>query len=320
VKDTSNPALAPASSPAAPSASAPGPVTLPAPAPGPAASPAPPPSPAYRSSGRLAIVALVLSGLLAAGLAYAGVQWAEPILSAAAASIALGSSILFVASYSVPPSTAGSGKERLRQFARDSDGYPSLAILQFFVWTGVIIFAFSWVAFIRIFSGVPAFPSSVSTIPANLLAVMGVSASSTLASASVGTLRITKKADGDTEKWNTLLEEKNDEGQWRPSLGRFQMFAWTVISVGIYLAILFHTVAQFWNHGSVGSLALPDLDSALLVLMGISHAGYVGSKYISIDSQNTATKTKLAAAGAKATEGTNVGAGQSTPAPPPGAM
>jgi hypothetical protein len=242
----------------------------------------------YRRGKLVAIVCLVLAGLLVASLLYLGFRWGEPILLAAGVAGAVGSAILFVASYSVPRSTKHPS-ERLSQFARDPDGFPSLAILQFYVWTGVIVFAFSWITLIRIFSGVPAFPSSGSIIPENLLAVMGVSAGSTLASAAVGTLRNDKDRGQDTAGWITLLEEQNDSKAWNPSLGRFQMFAWTVVSVVIFLAILWHQIVPFWNHGSVGSLTLPDLNPTLLVLMGISHTGYVGSKYISINSQNKVT-------------------------------
>jgi len=244
----------------------------------------------YKSARRWVIVAICLAGLAVAILAIIGVYYSQPIVTAAAIAILFGSSILFVAGYTVPKSEANPG-ERLSRYARDPKGYPSLAILQFFVWTGVIIFAFTWIAFIRVLGGVPAFPSAGAAFPANLLAVMGISAGSTLASAAVGTVR-PRSEQGDVYPWTTLLEEPVESNgnivDWRPSLGRFQMFAWTVISIGIFLAILLHEVAPFWNHGAVGNLTLPDLDPTLLVLMGISHTGYVGSKYISLDSLNKA--------------------------------
>lgn len=55
------------------------------------------------------------------------------------------------------------------------------------------------------------------------------------------------------------------------SLHRFQHVVWTLISMSIYL----YEVAR--NTGSSGS-CLPTLDPTLLVLQGISSAGYVGLK------------------------------------------
>lgn len=229
-----------------------------------------------------------------------GYDYSKPIVSAAGVAIGIGSAVLFLVAEIVDPDWNHPG-ELLTQFLRDGEGDPSLSRLQFFAWTGVVIFAFSWVCFIRVFSGVPTFPSA---IPANVLAVMGISTGAALASSQVESLA--KDAPTTREEswgnWSSMLAEltKNKfSGNWemRPSLGRYQMFAWTVISIGIYVGILLTTVHQVWVGGGAGSLNMPDLDPTLVVLMGLSQAGFVGSKAISLSS-NTTTPTTTPPAGA----------------------
>jgi hypothetical protein len=62
----------------------------------------------------------------------------------------------------------------------------------------------------------------------------------------------------------------------KPTLSRFQMFAWTWIGIGIYLSVLFSTVGE--TSTSVWNLSVPDIDPTLVVLMGLSQVAFLGLK------------------------------------------
>jgi hypothetical protein len=213
----------------------------------------------------------------------------KPIVTAAGVAIGIGSAVLFLAAELVDADWAHPG-ELLTQFMRDDGGYPSLARLQFFAWTAVVIFAFTWVTFIRTFSGAPSFPGA---IPANILAVMGISTGAALASSQVETLRTSEPSKDQVQDswfyWSSMMSEltynsATKKWEMHPSLGRFQMLAWTVISIGIYVGILLASIHLVWVQGGVGNLLLLDLNTTLVVLMGLSQAGFVGSKAISLTS------------------------------------
>lgn len=259
-------------------------------------------SPAYTHARNVAIAALFGAGIVFLFLAAIAFLLAAPILSALALSVGIEFVFLFLVTYWIPESRFKPG-ELLWQYLRDEKGYPSVARLQFFVWTAVIVFAFTWVVFIRIFSGVAPFASSGVSLPENLLAVMGISAASTIASAGIEKSRgnKTKGERGDDRPWGSMLQEMTAEGEMTASLGRYQMLAWTLVSVAIFIGVLYSRVVQVWTGGAVSDLSLPDIDTTLLTLMGLSHVGYLGSKYIAGNPPPPPTSNRRASSGTAAT-------------------
>ena len=61
-----------------------------------------------------------------------------------------------------------------------------------------------------------------------------------------------------------------------PELAKIQMVGFTFVAVGIFIATLIHQI-----QGNPINANLPELDSSLLVLMGISQGGYIGKKVVS---------------------------------------
>jgi hypothetical protein len=161
-------------------------------------------------------------------------------------------------------------------------GWPSLARFQFLAWTLVVVFCLATICSVRFLSGNLEIPSQ---IPENLLALIGVSAGVTATSSFVSKNKYgeqTKKLDKveykefiKDKKLGTMLLE-NDA----PSLTRFQMFAWTGLSIFLYLAKFLGTLNQF-TIATVETLALPDIETTLLVLMGVSQGAYIGGKWVS---------------------------------------
>ena len=76
--------------------------------------------------------------------------------------------------------------------------------------------------------------------------------------------------------WSDLFkgEEAGNAGQI--DLGKIQLFYFTLILVGTYAVALGKLL-----HGSSAIItSLPDLDQSVLVLLGLSHAGYLTSKVL----------------------------------------
>jgi hypothetical protein len=167
---------------------------------------------------------------------------------------------------------------------RDDDWYPSLARFQFLVWTFIVAFALIGVYFIRIFNGViepPIIaPGNQFIIPDNLIILMGISVTVPIASSQISKLKYKINAPRDPPSndsmpgFETMLEENN-----KPTLTRYQMFAWTWIGAIIYLMILFsYTTGML---GNIRQLGVPDISPVFVFLMGISNVGYLGGKIVS---------------------------------------
>lgn len=181
----------------------------------------------------------------------------------------------------------GEVERKFQDIIRDENWYPSLAIFQFLLWTSIVIFAYEGVYLFRLFGGY----TNILSIPVNLLLVMGISAGATIASNRLSqdkygaTTPVTEPATKEIPPTNqnrkrlpsfkTMFME-ND----KVTLARFQMFAWTWIGIGTYLAILFSETLA--NAGNVQYLSIPDLNIQFVILMGLSQGTYVVNKAIKV--------------------------------------
>ena len=62
----------------------------------------------------------------------------------------------------------------------------------------------------------------------------------------------------------------------KPTVSRFQMFAWTIISIVIYLS--FFVLEMFSAGFIVNTNKVPDIPQIFVYLMGLSQIAYVGNK------------------------------------------
>ena len=176
---------------------------------------------------------------------------------------------------------------------RGYDMDPSLSVFQFLLWTFGLMFAFIGVYLIRIFAGVSDTPQG--PLPVYLLSIAGISVASPIVSSLISSFRYNSVQFYEGDKPPIQLSEPqiNDkEGllqtrskpslgemlreNGKPTLSRFQMFAWTWIGIGIYLVVLFSKVLEMSQ--SVQSLSVPDVDPTLVVLMGLSQVAFLGLK------------------------------------------
>lgn len=199
------------------------------------------------------------------------------------------------------------------------DGKASTSKFQWFLWTIVVVFSFIVVYAARVLTGNY---EVIPNIPQNLLIVMGFSITSMVAAKGItsayvksGQLMKLQSAPGQTGLSWVI---KDDGGQ--PDLSKVQIMAWTLIGVGVYLI----RVVEEVHTGS--SLLLPDIDPALMVLMGLGHGAYLGKKIVTTNDSSTRLGRAVPIAGRPPMQGQTImqyqssvmpPAGQATP-PPPG--
>jgi hypothetical protein len=129
----------------------------------------------------------------------------------------------------------------------------SLARVQMAVWTMAILIAWMLLYVLR---------HSMDTIPASLVTLMGISAGTGVAAKQVGDSSL---RGGPTVSRGFLLDVLSTETG--VSFHRFQMLAFTVVMVAV-----------FWQQ-AICYLTMPEFPPALLTLMGISSATYIGFKF-----------------------------------------
>jgi hypothetical protein len=121
---------------------------------------------------------------------------------------------------------------------------------------------------------------AINEIPKNVLIAMGMSVISAAAAKSItvsyiSTGRITKSvASSGSASFSAIFQD--DSGF--PDLSKVQMIAWTFIAIVTYLIAVGSKIHQR-DYSS-----LPDIDSALMVLIGLGHGAYLGKKLVT---QNT---------------------------------
>ena len=159
---------------------------------------------------------------------------------------------------------------------RGFDGFASTSKLQWFLWLVVILFAYAALWVLRAEQGDY---SALSTVPVNLLTVLGFStgtaaAAKGITSGFVQTGKMTKPGGLPGEPGKNTGGIFQDDGG-APELAKIQMIGFTIIAIGIFLFTVIHQIAV----GNV-TAGLPNIDSSLMVLMGISSGGYLGKKLV----------------------------------------
>lgn len=172
-----------------------------------------------------------------------------------------------------------------RNILIDCRGRYSLTRFQVVVWTVVILSLVCGIAGGRLIVGqadVLGFQ-----IPGQVLGLLGISVGSTVLSS---TVKISKNAtrpghvaahplkssEGAPSFWQMLLVEEGAAADKTVDVTKFQNFIITVVLVIAYVAL---SVAKIYAQKSAATIdSLPSFSSTFLVLLGISHAAYIGGK------------------------------------------
>jgi len=176
---------------------------------------------------------------------------------------------------------------RIWRLTEGEDKVPSTSKLQWLIWLTVVLFSYTALWVLRAKAG---HYGAITNVPANVLAVLGFSTATaaTAKGITVGYLhsgRIVKRNPAPAQSAQTQPTQnppavrggilQDDSGF--PELAKIQMIAFTLLAVGIFLTTVFHEI-----RAHPGQAGLPNIDSSLLVLMGISQGGYLGKKLVSI--------------------------------------
>ena len=171
------------------------------------------------------------------------------------------------------------GNWSIIEVVRGLDNRWSTSKCQFFLWTVVALFSYATIYAARL--GAHKLLSGVSDsgpdIPSNLLLAMGISITSAVAAKGI---TVTQLNNADTTKDQIHPAQAQFSDLIRDDAGaidltKVQLLGWTIIAIGAYLTNVGRTV-----HLINGFTKLPDIDPALMVLMGLGHGAYLGKKLI----------------------------------------
>jgi hypothetical protein len=171
----------------------------------------------------------------------------------------------------------------------DSRGRYSLTHLQLSLWTIVLLSLLAGVFFGRWQHNVDPLGFS---IPAAVLGLLGISvgsaATATAAKVTKNTTRQANVAASGPGPWRPslmqiFLQEEGTYANQVVDITKFQNFVITIVLVLGYIGLAVHTVTSAGVASKV--TALPSFSGTFLILLGISHAGYLAGKLPSPDGQ-----------------------------------
>lgn len=165
-----------------------------------------------------------------------------------------------------------------------ADGRPSTSKFQFFLWTGVVIFTYVLIYGTRVGCG---HFDALDSIPRNVLIAMGFSVV-TLAAAKG--ITVSYKSTGRVDKTPSTQGGIFTDDSGAPDLTKIQMVMWTLIATIVYLIQVnsnLHIYAGYTNCSGATGCPFPDIDAALMVLMGLGQGAYLGNKLTTSDSVPT---------------------------------
>ncbi len=184
----------------------------------------------------------------------------------------------------------------------DERGKYSLSRMQLFSWTVVVAAGFFAMAIQQKTLDIE--------IPENLLILMGFSLTAAVGSQAIKSYKSSKPVrdakgeivyeDEKKEKPKTVLKELTPEEREEVKrhftdvfsveetgyddmldLGKFQMFWWTVIALGLYLFMILSALATGQYCETISGkqvCSLPEISSTIVALMGLSQGAYLATK------------------------------------------
>ena len=173
----------------------------------------------------------------------------------------------------------------------DNRNRVSLSKLQAVMWTVLVFAAFATVVAMRLHT--PDIGNAMAIdIPSNLLAAMGISATSLVATPAILTMKTASPTSANADirpkdekaRLLDLFTGDDDTNYDSPDLSKIQQALITLLVVGFYGVLIGHWLASGTGTTTEpGPLAtkgaiLPDFESHVAWLLGISSAGYLGYK------------------------------------------
>lgn len=175
----------------------------------------------------------------------------------------------------------------------DNRNRVSLSKLQAVVWTVLVFAAFATAASMRMHLSDIGSGLAID-IPSNLLAAMGISATSLVATPAILTMKTASPTSADAHKRPIdeaarlldLFRGDDDTNYNSPDLGKIQHALITLLVVSFYAVLIGQWLTSqqgttaFPGPIAPGRTALPDFENHVAWLLGISSAGYLGYKAV----------------------------------------
>jgi hypothetical protein len=202
-------------------------------------------------------------------------------------------------------SVAVTGRVSPLQPAMGTDHRLSTSKFQFLLWTAVIVFTYAWYYALRADKTTGGPPATINDLPENVLIAMGMSAVTLAGAKAITTSYLLRglidKPEQAPENASAANLVANDNDA--PDLTKIQMLVWTFIAVVVYLvqvAIMARTYGGCTLPPAGGVLPagcrFPDIDAALMVLMGLGQGTYLGNKLVTINTPRISSSTPASGA------------------------
>ncbi|MBV9718355.1 MAG: hypothetical protein JOZ77_03495 [Candidatus Eremiobacteraeota bacterium] len=183
--------------------------------------------------------------------------------------------------------------------ALGEDGRLSSSKFQFLLWTLPIIFVFVDLTLAR--GKLPA----IYNLPMNVMLALGLSLSTMVGAKGIivsyiannkiskASLLTVSDRTGKAVEPPINLADLVQTDQGLPDLTKAQMLAWTVVAIGVFL---YRFGVDFKSYvgcqpNDPNCLPFPDIDTALMVLMGLGQGAYIGGKLVSASPPEIDTMT-----------------------------
>jgi hypothetical protein len=161
------------------------------------------------------------------------------------------------------------------------DGRLSTSKAQWFMWMAVVAGSYGAIFDARDHAGLgPLAPHT----PTSVLIALGLSTITMTAAAALAPTAAPAARDRPDAQGASRSAESNLRGglltddRGIADLSKVQLMVWTVLVLSIYVYSLSLRVGMLEGHQA--DTGIPDLDPTLLVLTGLSQAGYLGSKMV----------------------------------------
>ncbi len=193
--------------------------------------------------------------------------------------------------------------------AMGADNRLSTSKMQMLLWTACVGFVYAMVYADRAITVGRIDP--ITNIPQNVLIALGLSVTSVVAAKAITTTQVSNNPDNKdvvTEPSYDPAALVREDGASTASLNKVQILFWTVIAIVVYLVTAFHQL-PFVTTCSAGTCTFPDIDTTLMIFMGLGHATYLGGK-LAGGSSPVLTQVTAATAGGVTTialTGSNLG-------------
>jgi len=172
-----------------------------------------------------------------------------------------------------------------------ADNRLSTSKLQALLWTACVGFVYAMVYAARVANG---HVDPITNIPENVLFALGISVTSAVAAKAITTSQVANSPDHKDGQPTPSYDPGalvRDDGASTPSLTKVQILFWTVVAIVVYVTNSYHSL------GGLASCAVncsfPDIDTTLMIFMGLGHATYLGGKLVQTSNPTLSGVTEI---------------------------